>query len=125
MKLSEKILAIPTVKKEEIHIKEWDETLFLHELNAKQRDQYGYDASEDPAKFSRGFSVRIIKDTLHDSEGNPVFDDNEMELLAEQSGTLLADIALKSRILSGLSEDAMEEAEKNSESDQSESTYFS
>ncbi len=113
MSLSNKILSTVTTKSKAIDIPEWGGEFEIRELTASQRDQYGFDATKDPANFSRGFSVRIIIDTLYDKEGNQVFTPSQAEQLSEQSGTLLADIAAQSQKLSGLSEDAVEEAEKN------------
>lgn len=114
MSLAKSILSTVTSKEKEIEIKEWSKDKFkLRELNSRQRDQYGYDATQNPADFARGFNVRIIIDTLHDSEGNQVFSQSDAKELSNQSGTLLARIAKQSQELSGLSEDAVDEAEKN------------
>lgn len=129
----EKILAEARQKRrmEEVDVPEWGGSVFVKELSAAERD--AFEASM--VKLDRKGKVqghnlanvraRLAVFALCDEDGKRLFGDDEAGILGEMSAAALQRVFEVAQRLSGISNEDMEELEKNSVSGPTGSSFSS
>jgi hypothetical protein len=114
--LRDKILQATDIRRESVHVPEWDTTVEVRGLSGSQRAKLmktGFDA-RGTADFEKLYPELIISSTFDPETGTPVFTEADRDALNGKSGSALERIAQTAMRLSGLAPDAVEQAEKNS-----------
>ncbi len=118
MLTKEQILAAKDVETVEINIPEWDGSVLVKGLTGKERDVF-----EDVCLKQRrgekdidirGLKVKLLSLSIVDDAGNPIFTQEDVELLNEKSGAVINRLFEKAQELSGLSEKELKGLVKNS-----------
>lgn len=114
--LKDKILQADDLEKKQVHISEWDATVEVRSLTGKQRATIIKSVMGPNGKIE--FIDRIYTDLLvaccYDPEiGEPLFTDADKDALINKNGSALENIAHVAMNLSGLSEQAPKDMEKN------------
>ncbi len=120
--LRERILKAKDVKRVAIDLSEWwpelDGQLFVTSMSAAERSRYeasmGFDASGN-AKDLHNIQTKLAIRCLVDSEGNKIFGDDDVDLLAAKGAAPIQEIFEVAADLNGLTKDAIAKMEKNSE----------
>jgi hypothetical protein len=112
------------LNKTEVYVDEWDETVYIQELSAKQLSDFTkstYKESENGELEADPMSamVNILYASLVDEDGNRLFNKGELKQI---NGVVLLRLGSKALDLSGLSnvtsvQDAVEALKKAQESD--------
>lgn len=113
----EQILAAVDQKIEEVHVPEWDGTVFIRNMTGKARDRF------DRSRFKLvGKEVELIHEntraallaaTLCDHEGKLIFSEADVAALGEKNGAVLDRLFEISQRLSGLRKEDVEDRAKN------------
>lgn len=109
--------------REDVKVPEWGGMVTLRALTGAERD--AYEASMvlteggDRRANMHNIRARLVARCLCDDEGNRLFSDDEIELLGAKSGAALARLFEVAKRLSGLSNEDIEDLEKNSEAGRS------
>jgi hypothetical protein len=114
--LRNKILEASDIRRERVEIPEWGLTLEVRGLTGSQRAKLmrtGFDA-RGTADFEKLYPELIIASAFDPDGGEPVFTEADRDALNGKSGAALERIAQAAMRLSGLSPEAVEQAEKNS-----------
>lgn len=107
----ERISAV-TLKTDVIEIPEWGVQIGVREMTAKERVDFGDNAK----KLPHAAAVRLIIDCATDPEtGAKLFEKAHQDMLLGKSGDVIDRIATKICELSGLTDRASAELEKNSQ----------
>jgi len=115
MSLRDKILKASDIKSETIHIDEWDATIEVRSMNGAQRARMMKDSYNPKTKeINWDYASLIIAGTYDPETGELAFSENDRDELNKKHGGLLENIAMKILEISGLSDDSLKEAEKNS-----------
>jgi len=118
-KLYDKIKNSDDIRKEIVHVPQWDCDVEARTMSGLERAMLlggciGKDGNVIQSKFQSGLLIAC----LHDPEtGEKLFSESDAEwLMGKSSGAIekLASVAMR---LSGLTKEAMEDAEKNSSQD--------
>jgi hypothetical protein len=117
MSLREKILSIQDIKTEELFIEEWDSTVQVKGLSGRQRGIYlqgVIDPKSGKMKFAAMYPLLVLMSTYDPETEKPLFEEGDIDAIAEKSGSALEKIAQVAQRLSGLSpEESAAKAEKN------------
>lgn len=115
------ILLADDLKHEDVEVPEWGGTVRVRVMTGAERDEFRTSIATEEGSVPVGrFSVALLAATLIDEQGARLFTMEEIDQLAEKSGTSIDKPALVAMRLNGLGGGAVEEAVKNSEGDQSE-----
>lgn len=101
-------------KWERVEVPEWGGAVYVRVMTANERDII----SDMFKKSMRGYRATLAAMTLCDENGIDLFDNatpEEIRLLGEKSGQAIDRIVTVAQRLSGLTEESVKEAEKNSE----------
>ena len=113
MGLIDKVLA-SKFRVESIQVPEWDDTFYVREMSAGERDQF--EAHQTEAKGLdkyRNFRARVVCLTLCDADGERLFRDDQVNDLAKlPSGGVVRVFEAACRI-NGLMEKDVSDLEKN------------
>lgn len=104
---------------EEVNVPEWGGTILVRELTAAQFDAVGTelvraDGTADTRK-AQNLRAKLCAMTIIDQEGHQLFTTKDIEMLGAKGTGVIDRIANVVMRLSGLSEEAVEEETKNSE----------
>lgn len=118
----EAILAAPDLTFEDVAVPEWGGTVRLRGLTGAERDQYEaeflrIDTSGRKVKYDMELGnarARLVALSVVDGQGQRLFDERDVEALGRKSGAALDRVYAAAKRLSGLSEEDMEELQKNS-----------
>jgi hypothetical protein len=69
-----------------VSIPEWEESVFIRQMNSRERDRYEGESLEAKGKFWDNLRARLLVVTLSDSEGNRLYQDDELEAVASIPG---------------------------------------
>lgn len=99
----------------EFHVPSWDATVFVRELTAYQRDNFGATMDTDDPQNVATLRSRLIALSLVDDDGELLFSQSEVKDLGGKSSKAIDELWDFIRELNGMvaDEDAVEEAEKN------------
>ena len=124
----EEILAAKDLKQEYVPVPEWGGRVLVRELTGAERDEYEQSLM-DTKKVGRNTIVkpnffnakaRMVVKCLIDEEGKRLFSDRDAGVLGTKGGSVLSRLVDIIQRLSGMTQEDIEELEKNSESGQSE-----
>ena len=115
MSLAESILSNNALKRKEIEIPEWTtQKLYVQELTAGQRAQFEAAYQDNDKDALKNLRVDFVIMTLVDEKGDPVFNESHRASLQNQSAVVLDRIFVAAQAISGMLDDSVEDAEKNS-----------
>ncbi|WP_353189122.1 hypothetical protein [Pseudomonas sp.] len=104
-------IASVTLKAGTIEIPEWGVEIGVREMTARERVEFGANAKNIP----HAAAVRLIIDCATDpATGSKLFEKAHQDMLLGKSGDVIDRIATKICELSGLTDKAAEDLEKNS-----------
>lgn len=100
---------------EKIKVPEWDGFVYVRKMNGLERDRWELIASKAVDKPSQAnIRASLCAMTICDEKGKRLFTDNQMSALGAKSGTALDRIFAVAKDLNKLSDEDVEELEKNS-----------
>jgi hypothetical protein len=114
------IMSAQDVQTEIVDVPEWGEgaQVRVRGLTGRQRDRYEASMISGAGKRMKmdlnNIRARLVAWTVVDEGGNPLFNDADIEALGNKSAAALQRIYEAAQRLSGLSDEDMEELEKNS-----------
>lgn len=114
--LRERILGASDIRREQVHVPEWEATVEVRGLTGTQRAKLmktGFDA-RGTVDFERLYPELLIASTFDPETGEAVFTAADRDSLNGKSGAALERVAQAAMRISGLTPDAAELAEKNS-----------
>lgn len=100
---------------DEVDVPEWGGTVLIRPLPGIGRDAY-----ERALVQGKSHSAVLVRWCAINGDGKPLFSDADIPFLEQKSARALNRLATRIGIKNGLYPGALEEAEKNSESSQSE-----
>jgi len=128
---AEAILGIDDLHIETVHVPEWNGSVRVRTLTAKERDDFEQSLLEKRGRgknqtremtFLNMRSKLVVRCLMHPTENSRLFRDDQAEQLGRKSGAAvdrLYDVAAR---LAGISEEDVDELVGNSESDQPDSS---
>ncbi len=118
MKLREKIKATDDVAKRIIEVPEWNATLEVRSMTGAQRTRVFSRNTDKQGKIQTDrIYLDVIVCCVYDPEtGERVFTEEDTEWLGDKKGAVLERIGTIAFEVSGLGKEAVEQAEKNSDS---------
>lgn len=123
MDLREFILKVEDTKElTKLHIPEWDCDIWIKIMTGAERDAWEISCSDKKGNTRGNFRARLAAKVICDEQGNLLFKDNDVNALSQKSASALGRIFNLATDKNEISEDDIEELEKNSESDQQESS---
>lgn len=111
MKIRDKVLSIDDRKLEKMYVQEWDETIYLKTMTAKERDSYIQRSDKMESEAEK--SALMIVTFVCESDGSRAFEEADIEKLADKNAAVIDRIIHEIIVLNGLDSDAIENAEKN------------
>ena len=112
--LREKILNAKDIREEKITIKEWEVEVLVKGMTGKERANFlKLSTKNDKVDFEAMYPTLVISSTYCPESGEKVFGIGDKDILNTKSASAVEKIAKKVLELSGLDEDAHEEAVKN------------
>ncbi len=127
----EAILAAQDIKVERVEVPEWGGHVFVRMLHGAERDRF----EQSNVKVTRGkggrvttepapgnFRARLVALVACDETGKRIFADTDAADLGRKGSRALDRIVMAALALNGMADESVEEAEKNSENGQSESS---
>lgn len=99
----------------EVPTPEWGvgKSVFIRSLSGNERDQYEQSVFNNQGSF-RGLRAKLVAIGLCDENGTAMeFTEAEVEQLGNKNGSVINRLFEMVKTLSGMDEDAVEEAEKN------------
>jgi len=115
----EQILEADDIKREEIDVPEWGGKILVQTMNSKDRDRWEEKQVNDPYNNIR---ASLIAKMVVDEAGERVFTNKDIEALGAKSSGPMAKIFKICQDMNGLTKEDIDKLEKNSESDQNESS---
>jgi hypothetical protein len=128
------ILGLDDAVTEKVYVPEWGDTVLVRGMSGTDRDRFESSIREIRATRSGGQEVvmktdnaraQLLVKCLVDEAGERIFKDTDAEALGKKNGAALDRLYDVAARLSGLSEDAQEEAKGNSDAAQSGSSTTS
>lgn len=114
------ILGASDLKHEDVHVPAWGGTVRVRTMNGQERDEFrAAIATEDGSVPVGRFNAALLVATLVDESGERLFTADDMAALQAKSAASLDRPASVAVRMNGLGGQAVEEAVKNSEADQS------
>lgn len=113
------ILSADDLKHEDINVPAWGGSVRVRAMTGTERDEFrALTADADSTRIGM-FAAALLVATLVDESGERLFSANDMAALQAKSASSLDGPAMVAMRLNGLGGGAVEDAEKNSVSDQS------
>lgn len=107
------ILASVDLQSEDVEVPEWGGTVRVAMMSGKARDEFFGRQGEGKVPYSQ-FAASVLVATVIDEDGNPVFDETDVEALRAKSQAAMDRVLAVSLRLNGIGPNAAEAAEKNS-----------
>jgi len=121
MLTKEQILTADDLKTEEVDVSEWwGDTVLIKLMDGTAKDEFEQLLSDEGRKVN--VRAKLCALTICDLNGNLLFSDKDIAALGKKSSEPLDKIAMAALKLNGMSPEAIEELEKNSQSARSESS---
>jgi len=119
MLTKEQILTADDLKTEEVDVSEWwGDTVLIKLMDGTAKDEFEQLLSDEGRKVN--VRAKLCALTICDLNGNLLFSDKDIAALGKKSSEPLDKIAMAALKLNGMSPEAIEELEKNSQSARSE-----
>ena len=113
MGLLDKILAAK-FKLEPVHVPEWDDTYYVREMSAGERDHFEATQTESKGiEKYKNFRARVVCLTLCDADGKRLFRDDQVSDLAKLPAAGVVRVFDAACKINGLLEENVKELEKN------------
>lgn len=114
------ILALDDLTTEEVEVPEWGCTVRVRTMRAIERERFDMWLAENRIEATdRRAYPTLVALTAIDERGEPLFARESIEALAQKNGAAVQRVFAASMHLSGLSGEAQEDLEKNSEAEPS------
>lgn len=117
MSLRDKILQAKDIPVESIEVPEWGVTIEVRGMTGKQRsDMIAATLDKSGKPITGAIYPQLLSRCLYDPETQePIFTSSDADQISEKSGHILERLARIASRLSGVSEESLETAEKNSD----------
>ncbi|URF02969.1 phage tail assembly chaperone [Cupriavidus campinensis] len=112
------ILAAADLKTEDVEVPEWGGSVRVAVMSGLARDNWISRQGDGKVPYSV-FTARVLVSTVVDEDGQPVFDEADIETLRGKNQAAMDRVLAVALRLNGLAATAVEEAEKNSDAAQS------
>lgn len=115
---AEQILSADDMKLEVVTCSEWGGDVLVRPLPSYEQDQWEIscaEAKEDGKAMPDQFRARFALLGLCNPDGSPLFKPEQLKALSRKNGAPVNRIVRKIREISGMTEQAVEQAEKNSD----------
>lgn len=103
---------------QEIEVQEWNGMVCIRGLNAEERDSFEEflftGEGKDRKLNLKNIRARLLSMTLCDEKGNLLFKPEDVVALGKKSARVLNELFTQAQVLSGLGEQDIKEARKNS-----------
>ena len=127
--IRDKIIKSKDYKNEKVHVEEWGVDVYIREMSSADRlefrskylkkdeeenlilDEKGDPIPDVEAAFT--YAESLLVKTLADEDGKRIFSDDQVEELAQKSGTVLDVLYEKAAKLNNLRQSDIEDLEKN------------
>lgn len=102
-----------------VEVKEWKSTIHVREMSAEEKDDFEtkivtYDADGNRTIYKDlNYRAMLVRCTVCDEDGNLLFTDDDVPMLAKQSARVLDKIITKASKLNKMSEEDKKELTKN------------
>ena len=113
------ILGAADLAHEDVHVPQWGGTVRVRTMTGTERDEWRTAIAGEGSVPVGKFSAALLAATCVDANGDRLFTMADMEALQAKSAASLDKPASVAMRLNGLGGSAVEDAAKNSESDQS------
>lgn len=123
------ILAVEDIPTQEVDVPEWGGKVMVRGLTAGQRGRFTETIVDQRGKKNvirlQDIQIRLCMMTIVDPiSSKRLFEEADMKALGEKSGAALERVSKAAQVLSGLSDEDVEELTKNSEAIQSEDSLL-
>ena len=114
----EDILRTDDLKRVSVPVPEWGGDVWLWELTAAERAGFedAVAAAADKASSGVGVLVTLLRATVRDADGKPLFTEADRDAMGGKSGAVLMRLADRAMKLNRLTDEDAKELEKNSAS---------
>jgi hypothetical protein len=113
----ERILAIPDISTEIVHVPEWKGAVTVRGLTGDERDDFEATCVRGRGRKTevnlRNFRAKLVARACVTDDGNRLFSDEDALALGKKSGAAINRVYEVAARLSGLTEEDMEELAKN------------
>ena len=109
--LKERIKKVDDIRKEIVHVDEWDADVEVRGMSGESRAEYLNSGFDDDGKpiYNKAY-IGVIIETCYDPEtGEKLFESSDAGWLVKKSGAALDGLVIKAMRLSGISPDEQEE----------------
>jgi hypothetical protein len=116
-KLLDKIKAAADLRREAVHVQEWDAEIAIRTLTARERSEWEMTLFDNKGNVTQRSDMReqLVGRCLIDPEtGERLFDDAELPLLGGKSAEVLDRLFAVARRVNGIGAEADRAIEKNS-----------
>lgn len=113
MNLAEKILQIDDRKSKTVTIDEWGGDFIVKEMDGKMREKFEISSQIGDMKAITESKPNIVVGCLYTIDDVKVFDKKHAPKLASKSGNIINTICMDVLSLSGITQEALDESEKN------------
>lgn len=125
---AEQIESVDDRRYEDVHVPEWGGEVRILALSGEERDAYEA-AMVDAKQSGKGASVRLqnfrsklVAKSIVDEDFKRLFPDSKVKALAAKNGAVIDRLWDKTRELSGMEKEAVEEGKADSETGQNDSS---
>lgn len=114
------ILGAADLKHEDVHVPAWGGTVRIRAMTGQERDEFRSAIATEEGHVPVGrFAAALLVACIVDEAGERLFSESDMAAVQKKSAASLDGPAAVAMRLNGLGGQAVEEAVKNSEADQS------
>ena len=116
----DQILAVDDRQFEDVSVQEWGGSVRVGSMSALARDRYdeAVVARRDRGTDTQSLRAMLVAFAVVDEDGKPLFTIADIDALGTKSGAALTRVAQVVMRLNGMTDEAIEGAEKNSDSGQ-------
>ena len=115
MSLRDKIISADDISKKQIEIPEWECSIEIRTMTAKQRADILNEVTDDSGKLdhSKLGPFMIIASCFDPETGELIFTKDDVEMIMSKASGPVEKLMSEAMTLSGFGKDAVKEAEKN------------
>lgn len=111
MLAKDQILSMDDFEYKTLEIEEWGGEIRLRSLSSADRDQFEAELSQ--TQDLTNLRARLVCRAIVDEEGSRMFTDQEAKALGAKNANVLSYIFEAVRVMNGMDDDALEDAEGN------------
>lgn len=102
------------LKKEKVHIPEWDCDVYVRQLSAYEQDDIEIKRfAKDGTPIVLNMRARYVSMCLVDEDGNRIFNEKDIHILSKKAGSVINRLIDKCAALNRLTEEDLENSAKN------------